>query len=131
MGSPWRKSGDRAVVVRGARADFSIAPLGRIFVLAEGIVRLGVRARIEFAFLKGREKDEAQAARWVFSAIEKGDDLAVREMNTNASAWGADFRKELQRRLQTAGLYAGPSDGRFGPTVADAVTALAARTKQH
>jgi hypothetical protein len=46
MGSPWLKSGDRAVVVRGARADFSIAPLGRIFVLAEGIVRLGVRCRI-------------------------------------------------------------------------------------
>jgi TPR repeat protein/class 3 adenylate cyclase len=78
----------------------------------------------------GVEKDEAQAARWVFSAIEKGDDFAVREMNTNASAWGAGFRKELQRRLQTAGLYAGPSDGRFGPAVADAVTALAARSKQ-
>ena len=78
----------------------------------------------------GVEKDEAQAARWVFSAIENGDDLAVREMNTNASAWGAGFRKELQRRLQTAGLYDGPSDGRFGPAVTDAVTALAARSKQ-
>lgn len=78
----------------------------------------------------GVEKDEAQAARWIFSAIENGDDFAVREMNTHASAWDVGFRKELQRRLQTAGLYAGPSDGRFGPAVAEAVAALAARAKQ-
>lgn len=98
-------------------ADKGYAPamyaLGRMYAIGRGVAR-----------------DDAEAARWVFLAIENGDDGAIAEMNTNASPWGPGFRKELQRRLQAAGLYSGPSDGRFGPGVADAIAALAARAKQ-
>ena len=98
-------------------ADKGYAPamyaLGRMYAIGRGVAR-----------------DDAEAARWVFLAIENGDNGAIAEMNTNSSPWGPGFRKELQRRLQAAGLYSGPSDGKFGPAVANAVAALAARATQ-
>jgi len=93
-----------------ARAMYA---LGRMYLVGRGVPR-----------------DEAEAARWIFLAIEHGDPGALRQMTTNASAWGPKFRKALQRRLQAAGLYSGPSDGKFGPAVANAIEGLAARAQQ-
>jgi hypothetical protein len=83
------------------------------------------------AFGRGVAKDEAEAARWVFAAIEKGDSIAIREMTSNALEWTIRFRAELQRRLRDAGVYSGPTEGDFGPATADPIAALAARAKQH
>jgi TPR repeat protein len=84
-----------------------------------------------YAFGRGVAKDETEAARWVFSAIQNGDDTATKEMTSNALAWSAGFRAELQRRLRDAGTYSGPSDGDFGPATTRAIADLAARKTQH
>jgi hypothetical protein len=78
----------------------------------------------------GVAQDQGQAARWMITAIEKGDAFAIDQMTTSAANWGVDFRKEFQNRLREAGVYTGPSDGRFGPAVSDAIAALAARGKR-
>ncbi len=78
---------------------------------------------------RGVPRDVAEAARWVFSAIEKGDAYTIEEMTSNSAAWSVEFRKALQDRLRQAGVYSGASDGTFGPSVKDALAALAARAK--
>jgi TPR repeat protein len=78
---------------------------------------------------RGVPRDVAEAARWVFSAIEHGDAHTIEEMTNRSAAWSLEFRKALQDRLRQAGVYAGPSDGTFGPSVKDALAALAARAE--
>jgi TPR repeat protein len=72
----------------------------------------------------GVARDDAEAARWMFLAIENGDYFALSQMRDNPSGWTSGFRKELQNRLREAGFYTGASDGAFGSGVQDAVRAL-------
>jgi hypothetical protein len=66
------------------------------------------------AYAYGRRvaQDDAEAARWIFAAIEKGDSIAIKEMTSNALEWTIRFRAELQKRLRHAGVYSGPTEGR-------------------
>lgn len=63
---------------------------------------------------EGLPYDPRQAARWLYAAIRLGHDYSIRMMLERPDAWTRDFRIELQRLLQRAGVYNGPLDGAFG-----------------
>lgn len=73
----------------------------------------------------GVERDPIAAVDWIFKAIKAHDELAVKEMTTNAEAWSKEFRRELQRRMHEAGAYDGKIDGKFGEGTKTAIEALA------
>jgi len=75
----------------------------------------------------GVEKDPNAAADWIFKALKAHNAFAVKEMTTNANAWSAAFRRELQRRMKEAGVYDGKIDGKFGEGTKTAIEKL---TKQ-
>jgi uncharacterized protein len=72
----------------------------------------------------GVAKDQKQAAEYLLKALHAGDDLAHKEMATNAAGWGKEFRLELQRLMRDAGVYDGPIDGKFGPGTKRALEVL-------
>jgi hypothetical protein len=77
----------------------------------------------------GIARDPTTASQWMFKALQGGDEFAYRQMTTNSAAWGKDFRSELQRRLKEAGIYDGPSDGDFGPSMQRALATFKERGK--
>jgi TPR repeat protein/peptidoglycan hydrolase-like protein with peptidoglycan-binding domain len=68
--------------------------------------------------------DGKAAARWMFKLLSAGDAEAHNEMMSNGAAWSVEFRRELQKHLKDAGLYAGAIDGLFGPGVRSAILKL-------
>jgi hypothetical protein len=82
-----------------------------------------------YAWGRGVTRDPALASQWMLKALQGGDELAYREMTTNSAAWGDDFRSALQRRLKEAGVYDGPTDGEFGPSMQRALATLNQRAK--
>ena len=74
---------------------------------------------------KGVSKDRRVAAAWVYKALRRGDDFAVKQMTTNANTWSWEFRRELQRLMKESGVYSGAIDGQFGPGTKRAIEALA------
>ncbi len=77
----------------------------------------------------GIARDPTAASQWMLKALQGGDAFAYQQMTTNSAAWGKDFRSELQRRLKEAGVYDGPSDGDFGPSMQRALATLKQRGK--
>lgn len=78
----------------------------------------------------GVKRDPTEAAKLMLKALMGGHEIASREMTTNASAWSAEFRRELQRLLKAEGAYQGALDGKFGSGTTAAVEALAGKNKQ-
>lgn len=77
---------------------------------------------------QGVTQDNTAAAEWILKSIAAGGDVAMNEMKTNSSAWNADFRRALQRKLTSAGLYTGKIDGELGTDAVNrALDALRAR----
>lgn len=76
----------------------------------------------------GVAQDPLQAAEWMFQALQKGHAPTVESLTTYRDAYSLEFRRALQRRLQEAGVFAGPVDGIFGPATLRAVNELAARS---
>jgi len=70
---------------------------------------------------QGLPFNPSQAAAWIYAALRLGHDYSIRQMSGPAAGWTLDFRIELQRLLQRAGVYEGPLDGTFGPEVGTAV----------
>jgi peptidoglycan hydrolase-like protein with peptidoglycan-binding domain len=44
-------------------------------------------------------------------------------MTQNSKNWTAEFRRELQKRLQAAGYYSGEINGEFGEATTKAIEA--------
>jgi peptidoglycan hydrolase-like protein with peptidoglycan-binding domain len=63
----------------------------------------------------------------MFRSLRGGDDYAVKEMTTNATAWSRPFRRELQRLMKEAGVYDGAIDGNFDPATKRAIETLVAQ----
>lgn len=80
-----------------------------------------------YHFGVGVRRDPALAADWMIKAIRAGGLTAALNVISKSSAFSLEFRKELQKRLQTAGVYRGPING-----VIDAATrkAIAELTRQ-
>jgi hypothetical protein len=78
-------------------------------------------ARLGVMYANGRvvEKDPRQAAEWVFTGVKAGYDFSFKQMTKQ-------FRREFQRLLRDAGVYDGPIDGSFGPSMRRAIKALPA-----
>lgn len=74
---------------------------------------------------QGIAMDAAEAARLMYAALEKGDQDVVNRINESGAKWSVDFRKNLQQRLKSAGLYDGTIDGKFGPGMKRAIESLA------
>jgi hypothetical protein len=53
-----------------------------------------------------------------------GDAAAHRVMRSNAKAWSAEFRRELQRLMQEEGVYSGAVDGNTGAAFREALDKL-------
>ncbi len=71
---------------------------------------------------RGVAKDPAAAAEDLLRAVagDGGDTKA--ELTAKAQSWSVATIKELQTRLKSAGYYAGPIDGRSGPSLGPALT---------
>jgi hypothetical protein len=48
-------------------------------------------------------------------------------MTQNSRAWSVEFRRALQRKLQTAGVYSGSVDGELRDTTITAIDAYIKR----
>ena len=62
----------------------------------------------------GVRLDQVAAAELLFNSIKSGYAFALTEMTANSSVWGAEFRRELQRKMKLEGYYNGAIDGDFG-----------------
>ncbi len=75
----------------------------------------------------GIEKNPQLAAKLVFQALRLGNAFSVKQMLKRSNAWGVDFRRELQRLMKEAGVYAGPIDSNFNAETKRAIKSLAKR----
>ena len=74
-------------------------------------------------------KDPEQAADLMLRALEMRNEFSYKQMTQNSRAWSAEFRRALQRRLQTAGVYSGRIDGELRDTTISAINAYINRTR--
>jgi TPR repeat protein len=74
---------------------------------------------------RGGPKDSATAATWLVKSIAGGNAFSLKEMSTNAGAWGAPFRSAVQAELKQRGVYNGPINGTFGASTIAALKQLA------
>ena len=70
----------------------------------------------------GVDRDPFQAAEWLTSALDRGDEFTLNELTTNAYSFSFGTRKRVQTHLQIAGFYDGDIDGAFGPITRSALT---------
>ncbi|HSR79995.1 MAG TPA: PDZ domain-containing protein, partial [Hyphomicrobiaceae bacterium] len=63
-----------------------------------------------------QRKDPEQAADLILRALEMRNEFTYRQMTQNSRAWSLEFRRALQRKLQTAGVYSGRIDGELRDT---------------
>jgi TPR repeat protein len=74
-------------------------------------------------------KDPEQAAELMLRALEMRNEFSYKQMTQNARAWSLEFRRALQRKLQTAGVYSGRIDGELRDTTISAINAYLNRTR--
>jgi TPR repeat protein len=74
-------------------------------------------------------KDPEQAADLILRALEMRNEFTYKQMTQNSRAWSLDFRRALQRKLQTAGVYSGRIDGELRDTTISAINAYINRTR--
>jgi len=72
----------------------------------------------------GVEKDTRTAAAYIFQALEQRYAFTHQQMTQNYRQWSREFRKELQQKLASAGVYSGPIDGAFGRPTLDAIDTI-------
>ena len=71
---------------------------------------------------RGVTKDPAAAAEDLLRAVASDGGDSKAELTAKAQSWSVATIKELQTRLKSAGYYAGPIDGRSGPSLGPALT---------
>jgi len=74
----------------------------------------------------GVAKDPVAAADYLVKSLKAKDSFAVTELTSNANAWSASSRRELQSQMKAEGVYSGPVNGSFGPRTISAIKKLAA-----
>ena len=74
-------------------------------------------------------KDPEQAADLILRALEMRNEFSYKQMTQNSRAWSLEFRRALQRKLQTAGVYSGRIDGELRDTTISAINAYMNRTR--
>jgi uncharacterized protein len=74
-------------------------------------------------------KDPEQAAELMLRALEMRNEFSYKQMTQNSRAWSLEFRRALQRKLQTAGVYSGRIDGELRDTTISAINAYVNRTR--
>jgi TPR repeat protein len=74
-------------------------------------------------------KDPEQAADLMLRALEMRNEFSYKQMTQNAHAWSPEFRRALQRKLQSAGVYSGRIDGELRETTIAAINAYINRNR--
>jgi len=74
-------------------------------------------------------KDPEQAADLMLRALEMRNEFSYKQMTQNSRAWSLEFRRALQRKLQSAGVYSGRIDGELRDTTITAINAYINRTR--
>ncbi|MBO0742443.1 MAG: SEL1-like repeat protein, partial [Hyphomicrobiaceae bacterium] len=74
-------------------------------------------------------KDPEQAAELMLRALEMRNEFSYKQMTQNSRAWSLEFRRALQRKLQTAGVYSGRIDGELRDTTIAAINSYINRTR--
>ena len=111
----------------GGERDF-----GEAVRLLQGAIENGhIGAMRELAFLfdegRGVARDPKAAAEYLLAAYRGGHKDARVDLLTRPEAWSADTRREIQRRLTDAGLYAGRVTGTFDGKTRAAIEAYGRR----
>lgn len=66
----------------------------------------------------GIDRDADKAAHLVFLSLASGREESYTDLQRASTPWSKDFRIALQRRMQSTGLYSGPTDGELASTMA-------------
>lgn len=74
---------------------------------------------IDAGFIKGQ--GPAQAAAYLYDALRAGSHDVLDQLTTNADAFSAKTRVELQKILQKRDFLKGKADGQFGPSAISAI----------
>ncbi|MCP4936025.1 MAG: SEL1-like repeat protein [bacterium] len=78
---------------------------------------------------RGVKQDRQMAAQYIIDAIRKRNKNTAPYMAADVATWSKQFRLELQRLLQAAGVYDGSIDGSLGPGTRRAMQALAEKSR--
>ncbi len=70
---------------------------------------------------RGVPKDPAAAADELLRAVAADSGESIADLTGKIQTWTADTIKAVQKRLEAAGYYSGPSDGKSGPALAPAL----------
>ena len=70
---------------------------------------------------RGLPKDPAAAADQLLRAVAADSGESIADLTGKTQMWTADTIKSVQKRLQAAGYYSGPVDGKSGPALAPAL----------
>jgi TPR repeat protein len=135
----------KAVELDNVRAMHS---LGNLYLNGNGVARSYVKAAELYrkALARGYEesayplaylyalgggvpRDARRAAELAERALRDGNGLMRAEMRKDDGPWPNDFRLELQRRLQAAGVYAGPLDGHNSKELQQSVNMIFGKRK--
>jgi TPR repeat protein len=74
-------------------------------------------------------KDPEQAADLMLRALEMHNEFSYKQMTQNSRGWSMEFRRALQRKLQSAGVYSGRIDGELRDTTISAINVYIKRTR--
>lgn len=72
----------------------------------------------------GLQRDGSESARLIFRALQNKFEVTLQSLTGRSQLWSPDFWQSLQRRLEEAGLYTGPIDGRPNSATLEAVRRL-------
>jgi TPR repeat protein len=78
---------------------------------------------------RGLDRDPDLAADLMLQALEKRYDFSYKQMTQSSKNWSVQFRRALQTKLRTAGVYSGNIDGEFGDSTITAIDAYINRKK--
>jgi len=74
-------------------------------------------------------KDPEEAADLMMKALDRRNEFVRQQMTQNSRIWSKEFRQAVQRKLQSAGFYSGPTDGEFKDTTVAAIEAYFVRPR--
>ena len=127
LNNPWALYNLGSMYTQGRGVSKDEAEASRWYRKAADLGHSGGMYTLGRAYVDGLgvEKNLGVAADWIFKALKARNSFTLKEMTTNADAWGKEFRRELQRRMHEAGVYNGKIDGQFGAGTKRAIEALA------
>jgi TPR repeat protein len=66
-------------------------------------------------------REPEEAAEFMMKSLDRRNEFSRQRLTQFSNTWSREFRQAMQRRLQDAGYYSGPIDGRFRASTVTAI----------